>query len=505
MPDASFFRRRQMGVLLHPSSLPGRFGIGDIGPEARRFVEWLARAGVKVWQLLPLTPPGGPHDDIPYASWASLAGNPQLISLDDLVSDGLLDRTSLEGVSYPEGWMSNPEALRFKADRLGWAAGRLLAGHRLREEFESFRDTANWALEAARFSARKGRSRGQPWWKWDATFRSRDPKVMARVDSSLAAEIHRALAGFFLFERQWKALRKYAANGGVQFLGDIPIYVEADSVDLWCSPEGWRIDPDGRLHARSGTPPDFFSHDGQLWGGPLYDWEAMAKDDYAWWRLRLRRCFEHVEAVRIDHFRAFSAFWEVPPTDATARNGRWVKGPGLSFFQTVERHMGSLPLCAEDLGTIDDDVRELLEATGFPGMRIFHYAFGEHSGNPYLPHNIPENAMVYPGNHDNDTTVGWWKKLPEGTRAHVQHYLGRHGDDIAWDLNRMALVSRARLAVIQMQDLLSLDSWSRMNDPASYVNPPETWENWRWRLRPDEAAPDVAERLRFLGGLYGRC
>lgn len=505
--DPYFFDQRQMSVVLHPTSLPGRFGIGDVGAEARHFVDWLASAGVKVWHVLPLSPPGGPNDDIPYASWASLAGNPQLISLEELVHLGLVDAWDLDSIHFPEGWVSNPEALRVKQERLGWAATRFLADshHPLRPEFAKFREEASWAVEAARFAARKERARGKPWWSWEKILKDRTPASLARVDAELREPIEHALVCFFLFERQWEALKWYAGERNVRFLGDIPIYVQVDSSDVWSYPEGFRIDEKGRMEAQSGTPPDAFSDDGQLWGGPLYDWAVMARDDYAWWRLRLERALHHVDAIRIDHFRAFSAFWEVPGDAATAKEGRWVEGPGLHFFETVERHMGKLPLCAEDLGYIDQAVKDLLEATQMPGMKILHYAFGEDAGNPYLPHNIPFNAIVYPGNHDNDTTVGWWKKLPEHVRTHVQHYLGRHGDDISWDLIRVALASPARLAAIQMQDLLSLDDWARMNDPAGYSGPPETWSNWRWRLHPGEARGDIAERMRFLGTLYGRC
>lgn len=491
-----------MGVLLHPTSLPGRFGVGDLGPEAYRFVDWLARAGVRVWQVLPLCPPGGPRDDVPYASWASLAGNPQLISLDALVQDGLLGVHEIEGVTFYEGWADLERALPYKEERISWAVGRLL-DHR-RDELREFARTEGWAVEAARFAARKGRESGRPWWQWSPAHRALDEKTLLEVDAELGRDIDEWLARFYFFERQWSALRAYARDRGVSTVGDIPIYVPADGVDVWYRPHGYRIRPDGSLLAMSGTPPDFFSETGQLWGGPLYDWDRMAQDDYAWWRMRLARAFAHVDGVRIDHFRAFSAFWEVPEGAATAAGGRWVKGPGLRFFEVIERHMGRLPLCAEDLGTIDQEARDLLHATGFPGMKILHFAFGEDARNPYLPHNVDSNAVIYPGNHDNDTTVGWWRSVPDHVRSHVQYYLGRHGDDIAWDLNRAVLASRANLAIIQMQDLLSLDSSARMNDPSSYEAPPEHWRNWRWRLRPGEASDEVAGRLRHLGELYGR-
>ena len=320
----------------------------------------------------------------------------------------------------------------------------------------------------------------------------------------LRSAIDEALALFFLFDRQWTHLRAYASDKKVALLGDVPIYVLRDSADVWANPEGWCLDRDGRPTAVAGAPPDVFSADGQVWGMPLYDWHRMAKNDYRWWQDRLHRALALYDGIRLDHFRAFSAYWSVPHDAATARAGRWVTGPGLALFDALRRQLGPLPLCAEDLGSIDDNVRALMAALDIPGMKILHYAFGETADNPYLPHNIPERAVVYPGNHDNDTSVGWWNRLSPSTRTHAQHYLGRHGDDIAWDLVRVALSSSAQLAIIQMQDLLSLDSWARMNDPESYVRPPSQWRNWRWRLIPQQANADVAARFRFLGELYGR-
>ena len=493
-----------MGVLLHPSSLPGPFGIGDIGPQARRFVDWLADAGARVWQVLPLCPPGGPKDDIPYASWAALAGNPQLISLEDLVDDGLLTSKEAEAAAtFDEGWAHPRAAARAKAPALDQAVLRLRS-HPLADAFQTFRSEQAWALDAARFQARKHQADGAPWWRWPSELSSTDETDLLRFDASVEGEIDRWIARLFLFERQWTRLRNHARQRGISILGDIPIYVMHDSADVWRHREGWRLDETGQPVVVSGAPPDVFSNDGQLWGGPVYDWAHMAKDDFMWWRRRLERALCHVDAIRLDHFRAFSAYWEIPVGATSARAGRWVPGPGEHFFATIERHMGRLPMCAEDLGAIDDAVRDLLEAIDAPGMKILHYAFGDGFDNPYLPHNIPERSVAYPGNHDNDTTVGWWRDLPAHQRTHAQHYLGRHGDDIAWDLIRAALSCPARLAIIQMQDLLSLDTGARFNDPTSYERPQAEWRNWRWRLRPDEASPDIAGRFRFLGELYGR-
>ena len=503
-PDVDLFDRRRMGVLLHPTSLPGPDGIGDIGPEARRFVDWLTEAGASVWQVLPVCPPGGPLDDVPYASWAALAGSPQLISLEDLADDGLVSADELhQRPRFEPGW-THGQAVAAKDTILTRAADRLRDGHPLYEQLRAFRSRETWAVEAARFGARREAAQGAPWWSWPPELRRRDPSSLASADGDLEGPIHQRVARFFMFDRQWARLREYARRRSVRLLGDLPIYVLHDSVDVWARSDQWRLDEGGHPVAVSGTPPDVFSEDGQLWGGPLYDWPRMAQDDYAWWRQRLARAFGYFDAVRIDHFRAFSAYWEVPVNAPSARDGRWVRGPGLHFFETIERYMGKLPLCAEDLGHIDDDVETLLAKTGMPGMKILQFAFGDGPDNPYLPHNIPRHAVVYPGNHDNNTTRGWWNGLADGHRAHVQHYFGRHGDDIVWDLIRAALSSPARLAVVQMQDLLGLDGWARMNDPESYQRPIAEWRNWRWRMNPGAANADIAARTRFLCELYGR-
>ncbi len=498
---------RQAGILLHPTSLPGPHGIGDLGPEARRFVEWLVQAGARFWQMLPLNPPVLPGGDIPYSSWSTLAGNPALLSLDDLRDDGLLEPGELSGPGFDDARVDFPRVLRWKTELLRLAADRLLDGRApaLAAPLEAFRTQADWARDTALFAALQAHHGNAAWFTWPAPLRDRRPEAIAAARREHAREVDRTVAQQFLFERQLAALRSFARERGVRLLGDIPIYVHPDSADVWACPRVYdlSLDPAGRLRLQNGTPPDEFTRDGQVWGGPLYDWEWMAGDDYAWWRRRLARALDHADLVRLDHFRALSAAWAIP-AGKPARSGHWVKGPGLRFFEVVEKHMGRLALCAEDLGAIDDEVVALRDQAGLPGMRILHYAFGGGAGNPHLPHNHPESCIAYPGNHDNDTSVGWWRKLAPQVREHVQHYLGRHGDDIAWDLNRAALASRARLAVIQMQDVLSLGSEARMNDPESYLRPRSQRHNWQWRLLPGAADAFSAERLRLLATLYGR-
>jgi len=505
-PPPPVLDARRTGVLLHPTSLPGPHGIGDLGPEARRFLDWLTSAGVGFWQMLPLGPPMPPGEDIPYLSWSALAGNPYLLSLDDLRQDGLLEARDLEAPGFPEGSVAFERVLAWKRERLHRVADRLLDGASpaLQLGLEAFQAEADWARDTALFSALRAR-RGAPWFGWPDPLRRRDPAALAEAGRELGRDVDRTVALQFLFERQMSALRARAAEMGIRLLGDVPIYVHPDSADVWAHPDIYdlSLDEKGRLRRQAGTPPDEFTRDGQVWGGPLYDWESMARDDYAWWRRRLGRALAHADLVRLDHFRALSAAWAVPPGQP-ARAGRWVRGPGLRFFEVLEKHMGRLPLCAEDLGAIDGEVVALREGAGVPGMRILQYAFGGEATNPHLPHNHPENCLVYPGNHDNDTAVGWWRKLDARTRQHAQHYLGRHGDDIAWDLIRAALASPARVAIVQMQDLLSLGTEARMNDPESYALPRAQRSNWRWRLPPGAADAGTAERLRFLSGLYGR-
>lgn len=497
--------QRQSGILLHPSSLPGPHGIGDLGPEARRFADWLHRAGVLVWQVLPLCPPGDPLGINPYVSWSALAGNPQLVSLEELRALGLLERAELEGVSRPEGWLDREAVRGFKASRVRLAAERLLAraGHPLQGELEAFGRTVEWARETALFQALAHRHGTPEWWTWPAALARGEPAALERARATLEAEVDVHVAEQFLFEQQWRALRAYCRQRSVRLLGDVPIYVTIRSADVWLNQSQFQLAEGGVMTHVSGCPPDVFAREGQKWWNPLYRWEVMAAGGYRWWQRRLARALEHADFVRLDHFRAFAAYWEIP-VDGPASAGRWVKGPGMHFFQAVRAALGPLELCAEDLGDIDAEVLALRDGAGLPGMCILQFAFGGSAQNPHLPHNHVPARVVYPGNHDNDPILGWWQGLDAGTRSHVQHYLGRHGDDIAWDLIRAALASVGNLAVIQAQDLLGLGSEARMNEPASYARPMETWRNWSWRLLPGALGDWHAGRLRQLVELHGR-
>jgi 4-alpha-glucanotransferase len=478
--------------------------MGDLGLEARRFADWLERAGIGIWQILPLNPTGGTNACNPYVSWSPLAGNPLLLSLHDLREDGLLDE--IEGPRFLDQRIDYPRVFAFKAERVRRAAERLVGtpGHPLHLEWQGFRERAFWARDTGLFAALKARQGGARWWQWPESIRRCDPAALQSARTALAREIDLLVAEQFLFERQWQALRAYCRERGIRILGDVPIYLAHDSLDVWMHQDHFRLKPEGTPIAVGGAPPDVFSPIGQRWGCPVYDWAFMAGDDYAWWRARLARALEHAHLIRLDHFRAFSAYWEIPAESPTAAGGHWVPGPGMRFFDTVRNHLGDLPFCAEDLGTTDDDLKALLRATGFPGMVILQYAFGSDAKNPHLPHNHVENCIVYPGNHDNDTTLGWWNSISVHERSQVQRYLGRHGDDIAWDLIRAALSSVASVAVIQLQDVLALGSDARMNSPTSYGLPPDQQRNWGWRLPPGALGEFHAVRLRHLCELYGR-
>ena len=333
---------------------------------------------------------------------------------------------------------------------------------------------------------------------WPAPLRDRDPEALAQIEKELEAEIEEATATLFLFDHQWAELKAYCHARGVRVIGDIPIYVDRNSADVWAHRDLFFLDEKGLPTGIAGVPPDYFSELGQLWGNPLYRWERMAKDDYAWWRTRIGRALNYADFVRIDHFRGLASYWDVPFGAPDARGGRWVKGPGIAFFQALERHMGRIPLIAEDLGLIDNSVVELREAAGLPGMRVLQFAFGGEADNTHLPHNYTTDSVVYPGTHDNDTTVGWWRSSPPHVRTHVQRYFRVSGDHIHWDLITAAFASVGQVAIVAMQDVLGLGSEARMNTPA------EPEGNWGWRLGADQFHEDLARRLRELAELYGR-
>lgn len=486
---------RVAGILLHPTSLPGRHGVGDLGAGVDRFLDWLTAAGMRAWQILPLVPPGA--GDSPYSSWSAFAGNPWLIDLDDLAAHGLLDAAPPEQPFADRVDFAAMQAL--KGPALDSAADRLLAGHEWTPAFDAFCAQADWLDDAALFAALRSAFDHAPWWRWPAELRRRDPQALAQARQIHAAAIGRVKAQQFIFDRQWRRVQAVAAARGVEIIGDLPIYVDADSADVWCNPDLFELDADGQRTRVAGVPPDAFSDTGQLWGNPLYRWDRLAETGYAWWIARLRRALALTDRVRIDHFRAFAAYWAVPADAPDARTGAWCPGPGQPFFDAMQAAIGGpLPVIAEDLGIIDDGVRDLLASSGFPGMHVLHFAFGGGADNAYLPHHHRQNAVVYPGTHDNNTTLGWWLAAPPHVQDHVRRYFGVSGHDLVWDMIRATLASVAETAIVPMQDVLALDARGRMNTPAVAAG------NWGWRLHPHGLRDDHAARLRDLCGLFAR-
>lgn len=491
---------RSSGVLLHPTSLPGPYGIGDLGPSARAWVDGLARAKQSWWQILPLNPPG--YGDSPYQSFSAFAGNDLLISPDLLVQEGLLRPSDLEGVRLPEGSMDTERLVLFKTGLFTQAWGNFKAGAAsfLRGPFEEFcRREAGWLDDYALFMALKEAREGASWLEWPKGLVLREPEEIKKARTELADAIGQHQFRQFLFSRQWAGLKHHARQRGVRLIGDLPIYVSGDSVDVWANPHLFFLDQNRRPKVVAGVPPDYFCATGQLWGNPLYDWEAVKKTGYAWWVARVRAALQLVDLIRLDHFRGFEAYWEVEAWRPTAQVGRWVKGPGPDFLQAMRRELGGLPFLAEDLGLITPEVRELRDQFHLPGMRVLHFAFEGSPDSPFLPHNYERNTVVYTGTHDNDTTRGWYQTCPPAERTFFKHYLGRDpGQEVVWDLIRLALASVADLAVIPLQDVLDLGSEARMNTPSKGTG------NWRWRFTPGMLTDQVLDRLGYLTELYGR-
>lgn len=490
--------QRDAGILLHPTSLPGLHGMGDIGEIARKFIDWLELAGLGAWQVLPLNPTG---NNCPYVCWSAFAGNPLLVDLVGLAEEGLLDKADAAH-GLPHGHLIDYDAVRaFKEPRLERAAVKLLASpkHPLFTEYKAFRQSeAAWVDEAALFWVIKQKNAGNAWWNWEEKLRDRDPGALSAVRKAHEYDIDVQAAVMFFFEHQWSKLRAYAKKRNIKIIGDLPIYVDRDSVDVWSNRKLFQLNELGIPFSVSGVPPDYFSKLGQLWGNPLYDWDQMAKDDFRWWWARIRRVLDHTDIVRIDHFRAFAAYWAIPYGSPDARSGKWIEGPGMAFFDALKRHGGKLPLIAEDLGDIDDAVINLRKGAGLPGMRVLQFGFGADAENLHLPHNHEPDNVVYPGTHDNDTIVGFFRAADPHVRVHVQRYLRVNGHDIAWDFIHAAFASVARTAMIPMQDVLALGSEARMNNPATVKG------NWRFILQGDVLRPELASRLSDFAELYGR-
>ncbi len=504
---------RSSGILLHPTSLPGAHGIGELGAEARRFLDFLRDAGQKIWQVLPLGPTG--YGDSPYQCFSAFAGNPLLIDLDELVKEELIPGASLPfgADAFTEDAVDYGAVLAWKLPLLEQAAQEFEAHASPgdRQQYEAFAHRhATWLDDFAFYMALKKEHGGVTWTRWPRPVALRDPAELERSRERLAPQIFAHKFAQYVFFREWERLRTACAERGIRILGDAPIYVAHDSADVWSNPGLFRLDENGNPAVVAGVPPDYFSATGQLWGNPLYRWDVMARDGYAWWIERLRATLRMVDMIRLDHFRGFEAYWEVPAGESTAQNGRWVKGPGAQFFEAVEAALGKLPLVAENLGVITPEVEAIRERFGYPGMAILQFAFGtDPQGPDFRPHNYPRERVAYTGTHDNDTTVGWWKSSDAATstrseddirreREATRAYLATDGAEIHWTFIRAVVASVADVALFPLQDVLGLGNAARMNLPGRPSG------NWRWRFRRDMLRPELAARLRKMAQMYDR-
>ncbi|MFH7319030.1 4-alpha-glucanotransferase [Desulfurivibrio sp. D14AmB] len=498
---------RGSGILLHLSSLPSRFGIGDLGPAARAFVDLLAEAGQQYWQFLPLCPTSRELDNSPYMGLSAFAGNPLLISPECLVEDGLLPYDLLhEAPQFSEYLVAFDEVLPWKEEILAAAFAHFIAGHPLRSEYARFIAAESWLDDYVLFVALHEEQHGLPWYSWPSGLARRLPGALAAARQRLAQRLdyHRFVQ--FIFFRQWERLRRYAGERGVRLIGDLPIYLAPDSAEVWAWPQLFLLDEETMRPTHvAGVPPDYFSDLGQRWGNPLFRWDggpevrAVLEE---WWQRRLRHQFRLTDLVRIDHFRGFESYWRVPASEPDAVRGEWVKGPGLDFFRRLEKALGPLPIIAEDLGLITPAVEELRDALGFPGMKVLQFAFDSDERNSYLPHNYAErNCVVYTGTHDNDTAVGWYfsdRSEPAAKERLLRYARSREGSPIHWDFIRLALASVAALAIIPLQDLLGFGSDCRMNIPGTDRG------NWRWRVAPRFLSAELMARLRNETEFYNR-
>lgn len=494
--------QRSSGILLHPTSLPGNFGMGDIGPAAYEFVNFLAETGQQIWQVLPLGPTG--HGNSPYMSYSSMAGNHMLISLEQLRDRGLLSQEDLDSLpGFPDDYVDFEAVLPRRMALLEKAAENFFNSDHpeTRAGFDQFcQERAFWLDDYALFMALKRAHGGASWSQWDRAIAEREPEAMAHWREKLARIVDYHKYFQFEFFRQWFDLRRYANERQIQIIGDLPIYVAHDSVDVWAFPRNFMVDPETLNPSQmAGVPPDYFSETGQLWGNPTYNWEEVKNLGFRWWLQRLKSLLDYVDLLRIDHFRGFRAFWAVEAGESTAINGRWIEAPGEEFFKTVKEELGSLPILAEDLGIITPDVEDLRDKFEFPGMKILHFAFGSDEKNPYLPFNIVRNCLIYTGTHDNDTTVGWFWKTSDYERDRIIRYIGQiSSDGIHWDFIRMAFTSIANQAIVPLQDVFGLDSDARMNTPGQADG------NWGWRYRSELLTEEVKEKLREITRLCGR-
>ncbi len=492
--------KRSSGILLHPTSLPGPYGIGDIGSTAHRWVDFLSGAGCGLWQVLPIGPTG--YADSPYQCFSSFAGNVYLISPEALLKDDLLHPDDLyDRPCFPDDHVDYGEVIPWKLGLLDRSFIRYqhTQSSRLKAEMEAFRTKQSvWLEDFALFMALKEAHGGEPWPTWEKPLRMREPDAISSARQQHEVAIQRQIYRQFIFFRQWSKLRAHAHANNIKIIGDIPIFVAHDSADVWANPHLFHLDEVGRPTVVAGVPPDYFSPTGQLWGNPLYRWDVHANDGYAWWLKRIKATLDLVDIIRIDHFRGFAGYWEVSGTAKTAEIGRWVPGPGKDFFSSILQSLGDLPIIAEDLGVITPDVVDMRDSFELPGMKILQFGFDSTPEDPFLPHNYPVNCVVYTGTHDNDTVRGWYNRVPEKDKALFRSYMDRDGSNVNWDLIRGVWSSVAVFGLAPMQDFLNLGNEARMNYPG---NPSG---NWIWRMPSNAQSPDLQAKIMQLNYLYSR-
>ena len=493
---------RSSGILFHPTSLPGKYGIGTLGKEAYAFIDFLKKSRQKLWQIFPLGPTG--YGDSPYQSFSSFAGNPYLIDFDLLIEAHLLSEEDLRDVFFGD----NEEYIDYGAIynqkypllRKAYENFKSSDNHEMRENLEHFkRENASWLNDYSLYISLKNHFNGLPWNEWAHDIKNREHGAMEHYKNELADDIEYHNFIQFLFFKQWGDVKRYANENGIKIIGDIPIFVAADSSDAWANPEIFLFDEERKPVKVAGVPPDYFSATGQLWGNPLYNWQKLKETNYSWWVERVRANLSTCDIIRIDHFRGFEAYWAVPYGDDTAINGQWEPGPGIDLFNAIKSQLGELPIIAEDLGLMTQGVIDLREATGFPGMKILGFAFDSGEENDYLPHTYTKNCVVYTGTHDNDTLIGWFQKAKEEDRQFARDYLNSRSDDeIHWDAIRGAWSSVASMAISPVQDFLGLGSEARINTPGVASG------NWQWRLKQGVLNNELAERIAKLTRVYSR-
>ncbi|HEY7122795.1 MAG TPA: 4-alpha-glucanotransferase [Ktedonobacterales bacterium] len=487
---------RASGILLHPTSLPGPFGIGELGEEAYHFAEFLAGSNQRLWQVLPLGPTG--YGDSPYASFSSFAGNPMLISLGQLAREGLLEEGELGNrPAFPDNKVDFGPVIEWKMPLL-WKSFERFQPDENKDYAQFCKKNSAWLEDFALFMALKDHYHGRAWTEWEPAIRSRQPEALASWREQLASQVHFHRYLQYQFFKQWTALKSHANSKGITIMGDIPIFVAHDSADVWSHPELFYLDEAGAPTVVSGVPPDYFSATGQRWGNPLYRWDVLAETGYAWWIERFRAALAQVDMLRLDHFRGFVGYWEIPAEEETAVKGEWKPGPGAALFKALKKALGNVPIIAEDLGVITQEVDDLRNKFGFPGMRILQFGFSSDAGNFHLPHNFERKALVYTGTHDNDTTVGWYTTRRAEEQHVVRQYLATDGRSIHADFIRAALGSVADLAIVPLQDVLGLGSEARMNLPGRASG------NWAWRFRASDLNDGHRAWLAELSKLYGR-